>query len=114
MGRGRGGDKANETVNQVKVEITYADGGSFKGNWDPDSRLRCGEGCTRTYADGSRFEGDYKLGYQHGKGKMTYPDARVYDGNFEKGAPSTGKLTPPYPLRLQPFFPPPGTSRRAA
>jgi hypothetical protein len=36
-----------------------------------------------TYANGDVYEGDYKDGIRHGKGKYTYANGDVYEGDFE-------------------------------
>ena len=36
-----------------------------------------------TYPDGGVYEGDWKLNTRYGKGKMTYSDGSIYEGNWE-------------------------------
>ena len=38
-----------------------------------------------TYPDGRVFEGEYKDGKRNGHGKMTYPDGRVFEGEYKDG-----------------------------
>ena len=48
-----------------------------------------------TYPDFT-IEGDFVDGKAHGKGKLTYPDGKVYEGNFSGGKPhGKGKITYP-------------------
>ena len=36
-----------------------------------------------TWSDGRVYEGEWKDGNMHGKGKMTWSDGRVYEGEWE-------------------------------
>lgn len=38
-----------------------------------------------TWKDGRKYEGNYKLGKEHGKGKMQWPDGLIYDGEWFEG-----------------------------
>ena len=33
----------------------------------------------------SKYEGEYKDGWYHGKGRFTYPNGVIYEGEFAKG-----------------------------
>jgi hypothetical protein len=47
-----------------------------------------------TYKNGDVYEGDFAKGNPHGKGKMTWADGRVYTGDFAKGKRNgNGKMT---------------------
>jgi len=39
----------------------------------------------RRYDNGDEYEGDLLDAAPHGKGKMTYPDSRVEEGNWDDG-----------------------------
>eukprot|EP00913_Durusdinium_trenchii_P025110 g23570.t1 len=39
----------------------------------------------KVFPDGSRYEGQWKDGLKHGKGRFTYPDGDVYDGVWQDG-----------------------------
>ena len=45
-----------------------------------------------TYKNHSVYEGNFVDGKFHGKGKITYPDGDMYQGNFENGY-GIGKMT---------------------
>ena len=34
------------------------------------------------WPDGSKYEGEYKAGNKHGRGKFTWPDGTVYNGTI--------------------------------
>jgi len=44
-----------------------------------------------TNEDGSVYEGELAEGKPHGKGKMTYPDGRVEEGNWKKNGERSTK-----------------------
>jgi len=49
---------------------------------------------TMIYPNGQVYEGKFKDGQKHGKGKESYPWGRVYDGDFENGSASgKGRLS---------------------
>ena len=37
---------------------------------------------THTYSTGAEYEGQWKGGMRHGKGKMTWPDSAKYEGDW--------------------------------
>ncbi|CAE7302309.1 Rsph1 [Symbiodinium sp. CCMP2592] len=39
----------------------------------------------KVFPDGSRYEGQWKDGLKHGKGRFIYPDGDVYDGEWQDG-----------------------------
>ena len=39
----------------------------------------------KTYADGDVYEGDWKGGKKHGKGKLTDAVCNVYEGDWKRG-----------------------------
>ena len=55
----------------------------FEGEWE-NSQFKKGK-CT--YPDGSIFDGDWVDGRPEGKGKKTWPDGRAYEGEFFAGKP---------------------------
>ncbi|CAM9664301.1 unnamed protein product, partial [Choristocarpus tenellus] len=36
-----------------------------------------------TYSNGSKYEGEWKGGRKHGKGKLSMADGSVYNGEFD-------------------------------
>ncbi|RZK01893.1 MAG: molecular chaperone Tir, partial [Flavobacterium sp.] len=45
------------------------------------------------YSNGSYYEGEWKEGDCHGKGKLIYADGGIYEGSFKKGEPDgKGKI----------------------
>jgi len=38
-----------------------------------------------TYSNGDVYEGDWRDGNPHGKGKMTYSNGHVYEGDWRDG-----------------------------
>ena len=49
-----------------------------------------------SYADGPVYEGDWQKGHRTGKGKMTWPNGDVYEGDWQKGhRAGKGKYTWP-------------------
>jgi len=56
-----------------------------------------GEGCTKgkyTYPNGDVYEGEFRYGRRSGKGKLTYANGDVYEGDWENNAINgKGKVT---------------------
>lgn len=55
----------------------------YEGSFNDSSEFH-GKG-KMTYNDGRVYEGDFANCEYHGKGKMTYPDGRIEEGNWENG-----------------------------
>ncbi|NQY74905.1 MAG: hypothetical protein HRT90_09115, partial [Candidatus Margulisbacteria bacterium] len=59
-----------------------ADGAVYDGEWKEGEMHGRGK---MTYASGAVYDGERKKGKRHGRGKMTYADGEVYDGEFKNG-----------------------------
>ncbi|GHT94586.1 hypothetical protein FACS1894122_11370 [Alphaproteobacteria bacterium] len=80
-----------------KGKMTYANGIVYKGDFvmvelNGTGKVTFADG---RYVKGNYYEGDFKDGYPHGKGKRTYyDDETIYEGEFVKGKPhGNGKMT---------------------
>merc|ERR1712167_461969 len=56
-------------------------GGKFLGSWEADQWSKG----VHYAADGSVYDGEFKDGLPHGKGRCTYLDRSFYDGMWECG-----------------------------
>jgi len=55
----------------------------YKGGWNDDLKQGYGE---EKYAEMNCFYvGNFRQGYRHGQGKITFPDANEYEGEFVSG-----------------------------
>ncbi|HMR91746.1 MAG TPA: hypothetical protein PKC69_05515 [Chitinophagaceae bacterium] len=70
--------KGKMTIHDVKSK-NY--GNAFDGEWKNDSPLKG----TYTWKNGDRYEGEMVNNNLHGKGKKTYADGKVEEGNWENG-----------------------------
>ena len=64
---------------EFREEIQFADGTVFKGQVKKGTVDRHGYG-TQSWPDGAKYEGYWKDGKQHGKGKFYHVDGDMYDG----------------------------------
>jgi hypothetical protein len=48
-----------------------------------------------TYVNGDVYEGEWKDGKQHGKGKMTWVIGRVYEGEWKDGKMAGKRMCDP-------------------
>lgn len=74
-----------------KATATYADGSTFEGTFD-EEKLKQGAGKYTWMGPGGEdgeetvvtavYEGEYKDGLKHGRGKMTFPGGDKFDGFF--------------------------------
>ena len=81
-----------------------------RGNRNDCRTVKRGKGKS-TYTDGKVYEGDFKDGKAHGEGKLTFPDGQVREGDFfeeqEVNGKGLGKHVEPTPIYtpfLTPFF----------
>lgn len=72
--------------------MTWPDGKSYEGDWK-DGMMH-GKG-KKTWANGKFYEGDLERGKSHGKGKQIFPDGRTFHGHFINDEPDCSK---PYKL----------------
>ena len=61
---------------------TFANGDVYEGDWKDGKGHGKGK-CT--YASGNMYEGDWKDGKKHGKGKHTWANGNVYEGDYKDG-----------------------------
>ena len=84
--------KSNNNIEWKKMTV-LEDGTRYEGEWDIDSKQRCGFGIY-VWTDGSLYEGMIKNGKAHGLGRLIHADGDVYEGEFVKGKrEGQGKLT---------------------
>lgn len=74
----------NDGVKRLYINYfqDVGDGIKYKGEWSKDGKVRDGIG-TQVWPDGSKFEGMWRNGQQHGKGRMTHADGNIYQGDFK-------------------------------
>ena len=58
------------------------DGTRYEGEWDIDSKQRCGFGIY-VWTDGSIYEGMIENGKAHGQGRLIHADGDVYEGEWD-------------------------------
>jgi hypothetical protein len=66
-----------------KGHMLYPDGSKFWGYWD-DQGLPHGRG-KQSFVDGRVYDGEFDCGALHGHGRMTWPDGRWYLGEWIDG-----------------------------
>ena len=71
----------SELVEEQRGSTT--DGRDYVGKVNRDGQLH-GQG-KLTYPDGRVYEGNFQNGKYHGTGKLTLPDGYVQEGNFQNG-----------------------------
>lgn len=76
--RAASGDAGNEAGQQT---MRYNDGSSYTGQIADGKRTGHGTWQSRTL----QYEGQWKEDAQHGQGRQTWFDGRVFEGNFEFG-----------------------------
>ena len=59
--------------------LTYADGGSYTGQWANDKKNGKGK---NIWSNGNEYDGDWKDNRRHGQGKLTYSDGGYYLGEW--------------------------------
>ena len=64
---------------EFKEELQFADGTVYKGQVKKGTAVREGYG-VQHWPDGARYEGYWKEGHQHGKGKFYHVDGDMYEG----------------------------------
>merc|ERR1740121_1547255 len=60
------------------------DVGVYDGDWVSGKRTMHGRG-KYTFPDGRVYDGDFRDGLKHGRGTMTFPDGAEYEGDFRGG-----------------------------
>lgn len=63
-------------------EMTYKDGSTYKGQFSQEGK-RHGQGVWSS--QNGKYEGKWENDHQHGEGKQTWADGRVYTGEFAMG-----------------------------
>ena len=63
--------------------VIYPNGYTYEGDWKDGQKH--GKGKYTDYADGDTYEGEWKDGTQHGQGKITYTDGGTYEGEWKDG-----------------------------
>jgi len=83
-----GGDSAAGSTQECQI-VSYDDGSSYTGLLV--SGKRHGQGLWKSQT--GQYEGQWKADIQHGRGRQTWSDGRVYEGQFENGKFSgTGRM----------------------
>lgn len=75
------GDAAGSGGSQEYQYVTYEDGSTYTGQIVEKKRHGHGLWQSKT----GQYEGQWKEDNQHGKGRQTWTDGRVYDGEFQCG-----------------------------
>jgi len=69
-------------------------GGIGNGTSAIDHPCNGSDGFTfKVFPDGSRYEGQWKDGLKHGRGRFIYPDGDIYDGEWLEGKRMANALT---------------------
>lgn len=68
--------------NSLKVMIQYADGSTYDGEYKDGKRHGRGK---MVFKDGSKYDGDWKADNFEGQGEFTWPSGAVYNGSFKNG-----------------------------
>ena len=77
----------------VTERIEFPNGDVYEGEWKFGKQHGRGK---ITYSSGAVYEGEWKDGKRHGRGKITYPNGAVYEGEWKEDKPhGHGKYTHP-------------------
>ena len=66
----------------LRLEIVFAKGNVYEGEWKEGKKHGRGK---ETYATGNVYDGEWLEGRKHGRGKQTLADGSLYDGEFQAG-----------------------------
>lgn len=92
----------NEPQEAIRRKITYSDGAKYEGGWKNGKFHGKGK---FAYAEGDLFEGEWEEGKRQGTGVYTWVDGQKYEGMFENGAfHGRGTMTYPGGQRYEGMF----------
>lgn len=63
---------------------TIDDKAKYEGDWDVETNERDGHGI-QVFSDGSMYDGAFKQGLAHGKGRLIHAEGDVYEGQWAEG-----------------------------
>ena len=64
---------------------TFENGDKYLGQWNPDTNKQEGQGVQVRALDGRLYEGYFKDGLKHGRGRYIFADKTMYEGQWENG-----------------------------
>lgn len=75
-------NKKSSTLREWRPVTDIGAEAKYEGEWDLETNERDGYGI-QVWKDGSMYEGSFKQGRAHGKGRLIHPDGDVYEGKWK-------------------------------